>query len=109
MERVNICISQHLVDALMFHSGFTDSLGLLNGKMGEAITFYRLSPMTKNTIYTDFAGELIDVLYYRYQTKGSKVVIDFLDQWHSSPEVSREKPDDQVVLPVDFNPQNNVG
>ncbi|MGV8137970.1 MAG: hypothetical protein AB2L20_22395 [Mangrovibacterium sp.] len=103
MERVNICISQHLADALMLHSGFTDSLGLLNDKMGEAITFYRLSPNKKDHLYrfcrrTDRCS-LLPLSNLR--KRGS-------NRLFKSVRSSRKKPDDQVVLPVDFNPAEQL-
>lgn len=48
---------------LILHTGSTNDLGLLTGKIGICIFFYRYSIFTKKKHYSDFAGELIDELY----------------------------------------------
>ncbi len=48
---------------LMLHGSFTPDIGLLRGKMGIAIFFFHYGEYSKNKVYTDFAGELIDEIY----------------------------------------------
>ena len=54
---------QRIANVLLLNAGFIDNPGLLNGKMGIAIFFYNYSRFTKNKIYEDFAGELVDEIY----------------------------------------------
>ncbi|MGV8096406.1 MAG: lanthionine synthetase LanC family protein [Mangrovibacterium sp.] len=63
MKEVRTNINQRMINILLLHSSFTDNLGLLNGKMGISIFFYHLARETGNTIYEDYAGELIDEIY----------------------------------------------
>jgi hypothetical protein len=63
MKEAGINIVQRIINGLLLHSSFIDNLGLLNGKMGVSIFFYHLSRKTGNTIYEDYAGELIDEIY----------------------------------------------
>ncbi|WP_165026674.1 lanthionine synthetase LanC family protein [Dysgonomonas sp. ZJ279] len=53
-------LKQRLIHHLMLNSGFCKELGLLEGKMGIAITFYLLSKETDNNTYECFAGDLLD-------------------------------------------------
>jgi len=52
-----------IANVLLLNSSFIDNLGLLNGKMGIAIFFYQYSRYSGNTMYSDYAGELIDEIY----------------------------------------------
>jgi len=52
-------ISHHLI----LHSSSINNIGLLEGKMGIAIFFYRYYKYTKKNLYRDFGGELIDEIY----------------------------------------------
>lgn len=63
MEKPKVNTDQRLINALLLHSSFIDNLGLLNGKMGISIFFYHLARETGNSIYEDYAGELIDEIY----------------------------------------------
>lgn len=63
MEKTKINIDQRMINTLLLHSSFIDTLGLLNGKMGISIFFYHVARKTGNTIYEDYAGELIDEIY----------------------------------------------
>ncbi|MEL7585421.1 MAG: lanthionine synthetase LanC family protein [Prolixibacteraceae bacterium] len=63
MKEAVIDIDQRMINTLLLHSSFIDNLGLLNGKMGISIFFYHLARKTGNTIYEDYAGELIDEIY----------------------------------------------
>lgn len=63
MEKIKTNIDQRMINTLLLHSSFIDNLGLLNGKMGISIFFYHLARKTGNTIYEDYAGELIDEIY----------------------------------------------
>ena len=54
---------QRIANALLLNASFIDNLGLMHGKMGIAIYFFHLARETKNQIYEDYAGELIDEIY----------------------------------------------
>jgi len=57
-----------IANVLLLNASFIDNPGLLNGKMGIAIFFYHYSRYTKNKIYEDYAGELIDEIYEEINT-----------------------------------------
>lgn len=61
-ERIDAFLKR-IANVLLINASFTDNLGLLNGKMGIAIFFYNYSGYTKNKIYEEYAGELIDEIY----------------------------------------------
>lgn len=54
---------QRITNTLLLNASFIDNLGLMHGKMGIAIYFFHLARETKNSIYEDYAGELIDEIY----------------------------------------------
>ena len=54
---------QRIANTLLLNASFIDNLGLMHGKMGIAIYFFHLARETKNQIYEDYAGELIDEIY----------------------------------------------
>jgi lantibiotic modifying enzyme len=54
---------QRITNALLLNASFIDNLGLMHGKTGIAIYFFHLARETKNSIYEDYAGELIDEIY----------------------------------------------
>lgn len=53
---------------LMLRASFLQNIGLLNGKLGIAIFFYKYSRYIQNDLYSDFAGELIDEIYAEIHT-----------------------------------------
>lgn len=55
--------SQRIINVLLLNASFIDNLGLMHGKMGIAIYFFHLARETKNQIYENYAGELIDEIY----------------------------------------------
>lgn len=55
--------SQRIINVLLLNASFIDNLGLMHGKMGIAIYFFHLARETKNPVYEDYAGELIDEIY----------------------------------------------
>jgi len=59
---------QRIANVLLLNASFIDNPGLLNGKMGIAIFFYHYSRYTKNKIYEDYAGELVDEIYEEINT-----------------------------------------
>lgn len=63
MIKEKTTISQRLINALLLNGSFIDNPGLLNGKMGLSICFYHLARRTGNSVYEDYAGELIDEIY----------------------------------------------
>jgi hypothetical protein len=54
---------ERIANVLLLNSSFIDNLGLLTGKMGIAIFFYQYARYTDNTMFIDYAGELIDEIY----------------------------------------------
>ncbi|MGI6311817.1 MAG: lanthionine synthetase LanC family protein [Bacteroidales bacterium] len=66
-KRINIRLSR-IANVLMLNAGFFDNPGLLNGKMGIAIFFYHYSRYSKNKLYEDYAGELLDEIYEEINT-----------------------------------------
>jgi len=58
-----ISTEQKIINVLLLNSSFIDNLGLMHGKTGIAIFFFNLARTTKNQIYEDYAGELIDEIY----------------------------------------------
>ena len=54
---------QRIINVLLLNASFIDNLGLMHGKMGIAIYFFHLARETKNPVYEDYAGELIDEIY----------------------------------------------
>ncbi|HOU02703.1 MAG TPA: lanthionine synthetase LanC family protein, partial [Bacteroidales bacterium] len=61
-ERINDRL-RRIANVLLINASFIDNPGLLNGKMGISIFFYRYGRYLDNKIYTDYAGELIDEIY----------------------------------------------
>lgn len=49
-----------IVNKELFHSCLSKNIGLYSGKMGFAIFLYHYSQFTDNTLFAEFAGELID-------------------------------------------------
>lgn len=66
-ERINKRL-QRIANVLLLNASFIDNPGLLNGKMGIAIFFYHYSRYTKNKVYEEYAGELIDEIYEEINT-----------------------------------------
>jgi hypothetical protein len=60
----------------MLNASFRNNLGLLSGKMGICIFFYRYARLTDKKLYTAFAGELVDEIYAEINTKSP---LDFKD------------------------------
>jgi lantibiotic modifying enzyme len=58
-----ISTDQHIINTLLLNASFIDNIGLMHGKMGISIFFFHLARQTKNQIYEDYAGELIDEIY----------------------------------------------
>lgn len=59
---------RRIANVLLLNASFIDNIGLLNGKMGIAIFFYHYSKCSKNKIFGDYAGELIDEIYEEINT-----------------------------------------
>ena len=62
METV-ISTNQKIINTLLLNASFIDNIGLMHGKMGISIFFFHLAKQTRNKIYEDYAGELIDEIY----------------------------------------------
>jgi len=59
----DITSGERITNALLLNASFIDNIGLMHGKAGISIYFYRLARATGNQIYEDYAGELIDEIY----------------------------------------------
>ena len=59
----NAALLPRIARYLMLHGSFTQNIGLLNGKMGVVLFFYRYFRHAKNKPYNDFAGILLDEVY----------------------------------------------
>lgn len=51
---------RELCDELLLNSGFLESPGLFNGKMGSVLFFFHYARYTQNTLYEEYAGELLE-------------------------------------------------
>lgn len=82
--------SQHIADMLLLNGTLTECPGLAHGKMGIAIFFFHYSEFTGNTLYADYAmdviGEMISQIHvnspaeYEKGIAGIGVGIDYLIQ-----------------------------
>lgn len=52
-----------LANHLVINSSAINNLGLLHGKMGIVVFFYRYGRYIKNRMYEEFAGELLDEIF----------------------------------------------
>ena len=62
-SKLKITYHDQIINSLLLNASFIDNLGLMHGKMGISIFFFHLARKTKNEIYEDYAGELIDEIY----------------------------------------------
>lgn len=56
-------LSEKVISYILLNSSFISNLGLFHGKMGIALFFAHYARFTKQTLYDDFAGELLDEIY----------------------------------------------
>ncbi|MDL2223747.1 hypothetical protein LJB92_00350 [Bacteroidales bacterium OttesenSCG-928-M06] len=54
---------QKFIHHLLLQSSFIKDIGLLHGQMGIALFFYHYAKYTDNTIYSDYADELLDNIW----------------------------------------------
>jgi len=54
---------QTIIHNLMLKSFFLNDIGLLHGKIGIALFFYNYSKFTDNTVYSDYADDLLDDIW----------------------------------------------
>ena len=54
---------QPLINTLLLNASFIDNIGLMHGKMGISVYFFHLARSTRNKVYEEYAGELIDEIY----------------------------------------------
>ena len=52
-----------IANHLMMKSAFIDDIGLYHGKMGIILFFFHFSKYANNSVYEDFANELLNDLY----------------------------------------------
>jgi lantibiotic modifying enzyme len=60
---------QRITNSLLLNASFIENIGLMHGKMGIAIYFFRLARETGNVVYDEYAGELIDEIYEEIHAK----------------------------------------
>lgn len=58
--KIEFTREQRITNALMLHSTSISDIGLLHGKIGIAIYFHHLARQSGKSVFTEFAGELID-------------------------------------------------
>lgn len=58
-DRVLQLIANHLI----INSSFLTDLSLFHGKTGIVLFFYKYAQYTRNPVYEEFAGELLDELF----------------------------------------------
>jgi len=65
MRKQLLSIANHL----LLHTSFMTNLGLFYGKMGSVLFFVHYAKYTNNSIYDDFAGEILDEIYEDIHTE----------------------------------------
>lgn len=60
MNKDKDIVLQQIANHLIINSSFLTDLGLFHGKMGIVLFFYNYSRYTDNSVYEEFAGELLD-------------------------------------------------
>jgi hypothetical protein len=71
---MNFSILERIANRLIINSSLIPSIGLVDGKAGDAICLYHLYKVTGNTIYEEVAGNLIDLIYEEIH---SRTLLDF--------------------------------
>lgn len=56
-------VLQHIANHLMINSSYLSDLSLYHGKMGIVLFFYHYARYTKNPLYEEFAGDLLDEIF----------------------------------------------
>lgn len=54
---------ERITNHLIINASCLEDIGLYNGKMGISIFFFHYARYTGNSIYEDFAGDLLDEIY----------------------------------------------
>lgn len=60
MNETDEILLRRIANHQMLHGSFCGDPGILNGKMGVVIFFFHYARHTGNTLYEDFAGEMLD-------------------------------------------------
>lgn len=63
MDKDKNTILQQIANHLIINSSFLTDLSLYHGKMGIVLFFYNYARYTQNSIYEEFAGELLDEIF----------------------------------------------
>lgn len=63
MEKSKSLLLQQIANHLIINSSFLTDLSLYHGKMGIVLFFYNYARYTKNSVYEEFAGELLDEIF----------------------------------------------
>ena len=58
-----------IVNHLILHTSFMRNIGLYDGKMGTVLFFVHYAKYTNNSMYDDFAGEILDEIYEDIHTE----------------------------------------
>lgn len=60
---INDKLLSRIANHLILNASFLDNIGLYHGKMGIVLFFAHYAKYTENSLYDDFAGELLDEIY----------------------------------------------
>jgi hypothetical protein len=72
-NEIENCLKR-IANMLLINASFIDNPGLINGKMGIALFFYKYGRYSGKKVFTDYAGELIDEIYGQIN---NNTVLDF--------------------------------
>ena len=63
MEKSKSILLQQIANHLIMNSSFLTDLSLYHGKTGIVLFLYNYARYTKNPVYEEFAGELLDEIF----------------------------------------------
>lgn len=63
METDKDILLKQIANHLIINSSFLTDLSLFHGKIGVVLFFYKYAQYTKNPVYEEFAGELLDEIF----------------------------------------------
>lgn len=72
--KIEFTREERIINALMINSYSVDDLGLFHGKMGVVVCFFILGKSKNNTIFSEFAEDLLDNVV---ESLHSKLPVDF--------------------------------
>lgn len=63
MDKNKNIVLQQISNHLIINSSFLTDLSLFHGKIGIVLFFYKYAQYTKNSVYKEFAGQLLDEIF----------------------------------------------